>query len=252
MDNMSLQTVERALKVLEIIAGGSMSSQEIETAMGLNRTTVARLIYTLLSNGYIEKDERTSKYKLGLKVVELGSLRLNQIELKTEAVPHLRELSMNLNQVCHMGVLVDGEVVYIEKIEPISTMRMFSAIGRRVPVHSTSLGKSLLSGLSNDEIVEILEDKGMKVFTKNTNEDIGSLLKEIELVNKNGYGIDDEENEENIWCISAPIKDYRNKVIAAISTSGQNREYLKDSNSIAIKYIKETAYKISKRMGYNE
>jgi len=252
MDNMNLQTVERALVVLELIAQQPLTPQALESALGLNRTTVARLIYTLASRGYIERDGRANRYKLGLKVVELGSIRLNQVELKTEASVYLRELSNKLNQVCHMGILSDGDVVYIDKVEPINTIRMFSQIGKRVPVHSTSLGKSLLSGIDDDKIIEILKDKGMQSFTPNTHTDIETMILEIARVRKNGYGVDDEENEDHIWCVSAPIKDYRNKIIAAISTSGHNRDSIKNSKSKEVILIKETAAKISKRMGYNE
>lgn len=250
MDNMTLQTVERALKILEIVAQMPLSQNEIGEQMGLNRTTTARLIHTLLSRSYLEFDAASNKYKLGLKVIELGCIKLNQLELKTEAVPFLRKLSLMLNQVCHMGILVDGEVVYIEKIEPITTIRMFSAIGKRVPVHSTSLGKALLSGLSNNEIISILKNKGMKSFTKNTLTNLDDIIKEVDRIRELGYGVDNEENEENIWCVSAPIKDYRNKIVAAISTSGHNEQSIKNESCQAIQLIKQTADSISERMGY--
>lgn len=250
MDNMNLQTVDRALMILEMIAQKPMTQAELEKETGFNRTTMGRLVYTLANRKYIEKDANTNRYGIGLKVVELGSIKLNQIELKTEAVPLLRELSQKVNQVCHMGVLNDGEVVYIEKIEPLTSIRMFSAIGKRVPVHATSLGKMLMSGLANTEIIKTLSDKGMEKFTVHTILNQASYLQEIEKVRTQGYAVDDAENEDDIYCVSAPIFDYRNRMIAAISTTGTNKAVLSAHGSKTIDAITDTALQVSKRMGF--
>lgn len=179
MKNMILQTVERALNIVEMIAERPMTQKELENATGFNRTTLSRLLFTLSSRKYIQKDIDTGRYKVGLKVVEIGSVRLNQIELKTEALPYLRELSQSVSRVCHMGILSQSEVVYIEKIEPLTSIRMFSGIGKRVPVHSTSLGKALLFDKSDSEILDILGEKKMQKFTDNTISDTNTFLKEM-------------------------------------------------------------------------
>ncbi len=249
MDNMTLQTVERALMILEIIAAQPKSQKELEEITGFNRSNVRRLVYTLMDNGYIEKDS-SGKFMPGLKVVELSSLRLNQVELKTEAVPFLRELSMSTNQVCHMGTYSHGEVVYIEKIQPVNSISMFSSIGRRLPVYSSSMGKVLLSQFTDDEARKILESVNIHSVTKNTITDIDELIRQVQKARVHGYAVDDEENEENIFCIGAPVFDYRNKIIAAISTTGNNEDYLKEGSEM-IKKVKNTAYEISKRIGYS-
>jgi len=248
MENMTLQTVERALMVLEIISVQPKSQKELEQATGFNRSNVRRLVFTLMNKGYIEKDS-SGKYTLGLKVVELSSIRLNQVELKTEAAPLLRELSLKTNQVCHMGIYSKGEVVYIEKIQPINSISMYSSIGVRIPVYLSSMGKVLLSQFDDEEVKRILKSTHMEKRTKNTHTDIGAVLDEVRNVRKNGYAVDNEENEDNIFCIGAPVYDYRKKIIAAISTTGNNREYLSlDSGIIAL--VKNTAEEISKRIGY--
>ena len=249
MDNMTLQTVERALMILEIIAAQPKSQKELEEITGFNRSNVRRLVYTLMDNGYIEKDS-SGKFMPGLKVVELSSLRLNQVELKTEAVPFLRELSMSTNQVCHMGTYSHGEVVYIEKIQPVNSISMFSSIGRRLPVYSSSMGKVLLSQFTDDEARKILESVNIHSVTKNTITDIDELIRQVQKARVHGYAVDDEENEENIFCIGAPVFDYRNKIIAAISTTGNNEDYLNEGSEM-IKKVKNTAYEISKRIGYS-
>jgi DNA-binding IclR family transcriptional regulator len=252
MENMTLQTVERAFGILEMIAERQMTLRELEAETGLNRTTLSRLLFTLSKNKYIEKDAATGRYKVGLKVIELGSVMLNQIELKTEALPFLRELTQNVGRVCHMGILSQGEVVYIEKTEPMTSIRMFSGIGKRVPVHSTSLGKALLIDKSEKDILEILNDKGMDKFTQNTIVSPDGFIREMEITKKRGYSFDNAENEEGIFCVAAPIKDYRNEVVAAISTTGRDNSFLDDPQSSIIQAIKETAYQISVKMGYSK
>ncbi len=251
MENMTLQTVERALMVLEIVAVEPKSQKELEEITGFNRSNVRRLAFTLMDNGYIEKDANTNKYKLGLKVVELSSIRLNQVEIKTEAQPFLRELSMKTNQVCHMGTYADGEVVYIEKIQPINNISMFSSIGRRLPVYSSSMGKVLLTQFTDSEIRDILESVDIHKMTAKTFADVDDIINEVNKARVDGYAVDDEENESNIFCIGAPIYDYRNKLVAAISTSGNNEEYLAEGSEI-IESVKSTAYEISKRLGYTK
>ncbi|MEX1377474.1 MAG: IclR family transcriptional regulator [Eubacteriales bacterium] len=251
MENMTLQTVERALMVLEIISTQPRSQKELEDITGFNRSNVRRLVFTLLKNGYIEKSASTNKYKLGLKLVELSSLRLNQVELKTEAVPMLRELSMQTNQVCHMGIYSHGEVVYIEKIQPINSISMFSSIGKRLPVYNSSMGKVLLSQFSDEEVISILKSIEIKKITKNTHTKIDDILKEVQQARKDGYAVDNEENEEHIFCVGAPIYDYRNKIVAAISTSSDSRGSI-DKGSAIVSKVKNTAYEISKCLGYNK
>ena len=248
MDNMTLQTVDRALTLMEMIAEEPITQQEIEQKTGLNRTTVSRLLTTLMLRKYIEKNE-ANRYQIGLKAVEIASLRLNQIELKTEAVPLLRQLSMKLGQVCHIGMLSDGEVVYIEKIEPVSSIRMFSAIGKRVPVHSTSLGKVLASGLNDDEIKEIFKQKGMEQLTENTITDPEEYIREIHTVREKGFAEDREENEMGIRCIAAPVRDYRNQIVAAISTSGYQTPMTTEYGEPVRRQVMETAKEISLRLG---
>lgn len=252
MENMTLQTVERALNILEMIAERPMTQKEMEMETGLNRTTISRLLSTLAKRKYIEKDPSGGRYKIGLKVVELGSVMLNQVELKTEALPYLRELTQNVGRVCHMGILSQGEVVYIEKIEPMTSIRMFSGIGKRVPVHSTSLGKVLLMDKSEVEILSILKDKGMQKFTENTITDIEDFQEEMKTVKKRGYAFDNGENEPGIYCVAAPIRDYRNKVVAAISTTGRDGSFVDNQESEIIRAVKRTAAEISKKMGYTE
>ena len=168
MEGNALQTVERSIQVLELLATRPYSQAELAKVMELNKSTLFRLVKTLEMYKLVERDELTGLYRVGIKLVELASLRLNQIELKTEAAPILREASVKLQQVVHMAVLKEGQVVYIEKIEPLNHIRMFSQIGRTMPVHCTALGKSLLVQHTKQQVLDILALRGMERRTDHT------------------------------------------------------------------------------------
>lgn len=250
MTTNNVQTVEKALKILILISQKSLTLTEICKKTNYNKSTVHRLLSTLHEYQFVEKNQDTGKYSIGLKVVELSSMKLNRLELKTEAAYYLRQLAKYVGQAVHLGIYSDKEVVYIEKIEPINTLRMYSEIGKRTALYSSSLGKALLAGFSNQKIMEILEEVDMVPHMPNTITSIEQLIQEIEVVKETGYAIDNEENEQGIFCLGAPIYDYKGKVIAALSTSGRYAEFVKDE--AIIQKVIETASDISTAMGYKQ
>ncbi|MDK2799211.1 MAG: IclR family transcriptional regulator, regulon repressor [Clostridiales bacterium] len=253
MAEKGVQTLDRALDILELLAiqRTGMGVTQIANLLGLHKSTVHRLLNALGERGYVEKNIDFGTYQLGLKVVEISSIHLNSIELKTEAAPYLRKLASESTQPVHLATFVDGEVTYIEKVETFNTIRMYSQIGKRVPVHCTAVGKALLTGLSDNEIEDILKKYDLRQFTSNTLKSIEEILKQVKEAKQRGWAVDDEEHEEGIRCIAAPIYDYRGKVIAAVSTSGSKNIISKTRDSEISEYVVEAAQKISKRMGYN-
>jgi len=252
MAERTVQSIDRAFQILEVLAleKNGLGVTEIGNRVGLHKSTVHRLLTAMAERGYIEKNQDTGMYKLGLKFIELCSLYLNNIELKTEAQPYLRQLVTLSTQPVHLATLVDGEAVYIDKVESYNSIRMYSAIGRRVPVHCTAVGKALLSGKNESEIRKMLENKELAAFTSNTITNLEQLLQEVAEVKQRGWAEDDEEHEEGIRCIAAPIYDYRKQVIAAISTSGHKNIISKERTQEIVQYVTNAARDISRRMGY--
>jgi len=142
------------------------------------------------------------------------------MDLVKEATPYLKELVNQCNETVHLGVLEEGEVLYIAKEESSQTIRMISYVGRRAPLHCTALGKVLLAYLAEEKRKKILGQKELLRFTKKTITDRKELEKELNKVKKQGFALDREENEKDVRCIAAPIKSYQGGVIAAISISG--------------------------------
>lgn len=247
-----LQTVDRALQLLEILAEHpqGLPCKELEILLELNKVTVHRLVTTLENRGFVEKIG--SNYHVGLKMVELSSIKLNSIELKTEAAPYLRELVNILKQPVQLAILEGNEAIFIEKIQSVNSLRMYSQIGRRIPLYCSGVGKVLMLQDTDQEILEKLSTQTFSKFTSTTLEGPDQVLEEVKEARIKGYAIDNEEHEEGIFCMAVPIYDYRRKIIAAISTAGQSREFILCPPEEIITLMKKTASEISKRLGYKE
>jgi len=252
MDQKGVQTLERALDIIELLSlqKEGLGVTDIGSRLSLHKSTVHRLLSSLGSRGYIEKDNDRSLYRLGLKIVEISSLRLNQLELKTEATVHLRHLAETCARPVHLAILSGCDAVYIEKIEPQTSIRMYSQIGRRIPVYCSALGKILLSGLDDAALNKTISELKFERFTHTTRENGAILLAEVVEVRKKGWAFDDEEHEEGIRCVAAPIRDYTGKVIAAVSTSGDKRSINPTEKDPVVKAVIAAAATISRRMGH--
>lgn len=248
---MSVQSLDRAFDILELLAEEQqpLSLSKICTAVGLHKTTTHRILDSLKERGYVEKDENTAYYRLGLGFIEISSLYLNKIELKTEADPYLQLLSQELGRTVYLAIMQDYEVAYIGKFEQFNSLRKYSIIGRRKPVYSTSLGKSLLFDKNDEEIREILQKVEMTQYTETTITDPEEFIKEIDESRHRGYSRDNSEMIVGEQCVGAPIYDYRNHVIAAISVAWNGDFTPFDGEKVAA-LVQETAAQISRRLGY--
>lgn len=245
-----LQTVDRALQLLEVVAEHpeGVVAKDLEECLELNKVTVHRLLATLENRGFIERSGNS--YTMGIKVVELSSMKLNNVELKTEATPYLRKLVSEIGLPVQMAILEGEEAVFIDKVESLSSFRMYSQIGKRIPLYSSGVGKALLLQEADDEILRRLSKVTFTKFTSKTLTSPEAVLEEIKRARVTGFAVDNEEHEEGIMCVAAPIYDYRGQIIAAISAGGRDRVLMEDPEQKGIKAIKQTALEISKRLGY--
>lgn len=251
-DNL-VQSVDRALTILEEVASSEVEVgvTELANKLDLHKSTVHRMLNTLMHKGYIEQNPETEGYKVGLKVFELGSKMFNELEIRDQSL-YLKELMQETNETVHLVVRDGDQGVYIDKVDTKQTLRMYSKIGRRVPLYCSAVGKVLLSNLSQDKLEKLYKGVEFKRYTKNTITNWDDFLKELKKVRQNGYAVDNEEHEEEIRCIAAPIKNYKGQIIAAISISGPVfRITDKKVNEFAFK-VKNKALMISKRLGYME
>lgn len=252
MSDTSVQTLSRSLDILETLALSStgMGVTEIGQHLNLHKSTVHRLLNALVARGYVEKLDGRGSYRLGLKVVEISSLRLNHIELKTEAAPILRALASQSELSVHLGILSGTDVVYIDKVEPRASIRMYSQIGKRVPIYCTALGKALHFDKSRKELVEIASAFEFEPYTSRTVMSPEAFADEVLACAKRGWSADEEEHEIGIRCIGAPIRDYRSTVIAALSVTGAKSGESPENDQALSRAVMAAAKEISIRMGF--
>jgi len=248
---MKVQSLDRTFNILELLSREQhgLNLTEIGNRLDLHKSTVYRLLSALKERGYIEKTAQGS-YRLGMEFIELSSLYLNNLELKTEAQPILRELSKLTGNTAFLATLQENEVVYIDKMETHNSLRKYSIIGQRAPLYCTALGKSMLTGKTGDQIRRLYRDVDMAAFTAKTITTVDALIEEVERIRRRGWSVDDEEYEEGLRCIGAPIRDYRNEVIAAVSTSGYASVITRERIEEIAGYVAKAARDISQRMGY--
>ncbi len=251
MATATVQSIDRAFEILEALGNNpeGMLVKELSAQLGLNKSTVSRILSTLAEHGYVEKN-KNNYYRIGMKMVDLCSLYLNSLQLKTEALPFLEELRAQTGMIIHLGTMNENEVVYLEKISSFQNIRMYSQIGKRAYMHSTSLGKAMLSCLKEKDIEIIINQKGMPAITEKTCTDYEKFLQDLALCKQRGYAIDDEENEMGVRCVAAPIFDYRGNVIAAVSATGFLDMFPEEKIEKIAEYVKKCAGNISRSMGY--
>lgn len=247
----NVQSIDRALDIIEVLSqeNDGLGVTEIASRIGLPKSTAHRIIATMAERGYLSRTDK-GVYKIGLKLIEAVSCYINSLELQTEARPYVAQITAELGLTSHLGVLDGDQVVYIEKMDVFSNVRMYSQIGVRVHSYSCSLGKCLLSNFSANQIRKIMVNCSFMRFTKKTLGSVDELLADLDKVRSRGWAIDDEEAEIGHRCIGAPIYDYRGDIIAAISASGPTSILTEDRIESVAQYVRKQALEISKSMGY--
>jgi len=248
-----VQTLERALDILEVLsrAEESLGVTEIGNRIGLHKSTVHRILQTLCYRGYVEKEKDRERYRLGIKIVELGITFFNDLEIRKVAAGFLVLLAKSFDEVVHLVLPDDGEIVYIDRRESSQVISMHSKVGRRAPMHCTAVGKAILSTLPEEEVRHILKVKGMLGFTPKTIIDPDVLIEQLKDIRKSGIALEAEENEVGIFCLGTPIFDYSGRAIGAISVSGPaNRIKEKGIERIG-EEIKKAGQEMSAKLGYS-
>ena len=248
--NYRVPAVIRTIDILEFLSRQKEASfTEIHTNLRIPKSTAYHILGTLISRGYLRFTGDSSKYSLGLALVELGTKAASFIDLRAEALPLMEELVTRTNETCNLGILDNDEGVYIAKLEGRQMIRLNSWEGMRFPLHCTAIGKVLLAWQEEDKLSEMLPKIELARHTKNTITDLKKLSAHLRLVREQGWALDDEENEDHVRCIGHPVLSFDGRVLGAISISGLatrfDKKYLQKLN----REIKNTASRISENLG---
>ncbi|HWF57884.1 MAG TPA: IclR family transcriptional regulator, partial [Candidatus Dormibacteraeota bacterium] len=216
-----VESADRMLRILEAFGARErdVSLGELADRVGLPKSSVHRLLTTLIAHGFIDRDPGTRRYTLGIRLFELGSAALHERGLHGAAQPLLQELSRRTGETCHLAVLSGIEAVYVYKVEGPATISMSSRVGGRAPAHATSIGKVLVAW-GSAELLEDVRAHPMAAWTTHTITSVEALDAELRAVRLRGYALDLGEYAEGLNCIAAPVRDQGGGVMAALGIAG--------------------------------
>jgi len=248
--NQNLSSVGNALNILNCFSVEQPEKRvtDIARELGLGKSTVSRLLATLASEGYVKKDPETQKFSLGLRILSLASTLTSNLEIVREARPVLQQLVQETSESAQIAELEGNRMIYVDQVKCKQPIRILAHIGRINPIYCTSSGRLLLAYQSEKRQQEVLSGELIK-YTPDTETDPIKIQKDLETIKNQGYCILANEFIEEVVSISAPIRDYRDRVISAISVVGPINRITPEKLSFYRSRVQNASREISKKMG---
>jgi IclR family KDG regulon transcriptional repressor len=245
-----IRSISRALRILESFGGGATPTvTELSRSLKLPKSSVYEILSTLAAEGMVAKEARTNRYRPGAKLLELSSLAGHGLEVSAVAEPLLQALNKAVDETVQLTVLDQREILYVSGFESTRQLRTFFRRGDRAPLHCTALGKAILAFLPRAEIDAVIRG-GLPRFTARTLTDGRRLREELTRTAARGYAVDNEEHEEGVRCVGAPVRFADGAVRASISVSGPAHRLPPRKDGVIARRVVETANEISRRLGW--
>ena len=216
------QSLIRALNLLQRLSEtpGGMNLTDLSYQLGIPPATVHRLLSTFEELDFVEQDTNQGLWFVGLKAFTVGNAFLGRRDFVASARPHMHDLVEQCGETANLGVIDDGEVVFISQVESREVMRMIVRLGSRSPIHASGVGKALLAYLPERQLSRILQQRGLARYTERSIDNPAQLRAELERVRQQGYAVDDEEHAVGLRCVASALFDQNQQPLAAISLSG--------------------------------
>jgi IclR family KDG regulon transcriptional repressor len=217
-----IKSIDHALQVLELFSAENQEwgVAEISEALNLYKSTVFDILKTFENRGLMKKDERTQKYQLEIKLMEILGAILNKMNLKQVALPFMEKISKKYDESVHLTIAVEDKLFPIMMIESTKSLRSFIALGEGIPLFCTASGKTILAYWPAAKLEDYLAKQDLKKYTETTITDVNVLRQELINILKNGYAVNNSEHEEGIRCVSGPILNFSGKILGTISVTG--------------------------------
>jgi IclR family transcriptional regulator, KDG regulon repressor len=217
----SVRAVERALDILLCFSRQTpeLSMTQIAEQVGIHKSTVHRLLATLESKRFIQRDPDTGIYRLGVRLLQMAYLTLEQNDLRRIATPFLHRLRDQFQETVHLAVLDDTDVVFVNIIESSQRVKLAASLGQRLPAFATASGKAMFAFMNHDTVQRIL-DRGMPRYTSHTPISPDAFFINLQAVREQGFAISDQEYEDEIIAVAAPIFDLEMHPIASVAVAG--------------------------------
>nr|WP_246355762.1 DNA-binding transcriptional regulator KdgR [Paraburkholderia humisilvae] len=249
----SVAAVNKVFAILQALGeNNQIGISELSQRLVMSKSTVHRFLQTLKALGYVAQEEDTDRYRLTIKLFELGSKALESADLVREADVQMRRLSQRTREAIHLGAFDESSIVYIHKIDADYDLRMQSRIGRRNPLYSTAIGKVLLAWMEPDEARNVLSHVVFRKSTPKTLASADAVLSILPHVKEQGYGEDNEEQEEGLQCVAVPVFDRFGRVVAGLSISFPSMRCGADTKAHYVALLKEAGRAISAQLGHHD
>ncbi|CDQ38676.1 MULTISPECIES: IclR family transcriptional regulator [Virgibacillus] len=249
MAKYNVPALEKAISILNLIASPERkyTVTEIHKTLDISKTTVFSILKVLETHDIVKKNEK-GEYKIGVKLYELGMAYISEVDMVKIARPYLNKLMNKTGYTVHLGVLDEGEVLYVDKVEPNSFIRFSTFPGLRTDFHITSLGKVIAAYLKEEELEQLIDQKGLTRHTDRTITDSSKLKHSLQQIREKGYALEDEEEEIGVRCIGVPVFN-GDKVVASISIVGHTSMLTFTNLDELVKELQQTAMAVSKELG---
>ncbi|WMI82142.1 IclR family transcriptional regulator [Anaerotignum sp. MB30-C6] len=247
-----VKSIFKAFQIIEELNKfGELSIGELSQALSMDKGTVHRLVNTIKEAGYIVQNPFSRKYANSIKLFTIGNRIIERTSIKEIARPYIEavaeETKETINLCMHSGI----NIVYIDKMESNSAIKVGIEVGTALPMYCTGMGKAILAFLPQEELFKIIENTSFKKRTAKTVSSKEELLQQLELVRQNGYAEDGEEYVDGLISFAAPIFDYRNHPVAAISISMPKLRYKEEEQrQYYVNLVKNTAETLSNELGH--
>lgn len=239
------------MKILELLARSQrgLTLSDISRRLALPKSSTHVLIKTLEATGYLKNSQLSGRFCFGLKLVSLSKMALENLDLREQARPFLRDLMVQSGLTVHLAILEGAEAVIIEKAEAPGMLRLATWVGRRLDANSSAVGKALLAFSGDDICGHSLASRPMARNNRNTISSPERLARELKKVREHGYSFEDEEGEIGFRCIGAPVFDSADVAVAAISIAGATSQIPNERVTKLAALVKVVARHISERLG---
>ncbi len=242
------KTVDKAVRALEALSCGPMKISELARELDVHSSTALRMLQPLVDSGVLARGA-DGRYRLGLRLADLGQQVLEDMDLRTIARPRLVALAEDVRATVHLAQLVDGQIFYVDKIESPASIRTWSRVGRTVPLHTAAASKAILARLPERRREDLLAQHGFTRYTEHTLADADALRGYLRGVVERGYATDDGEFEPLVHCVGVAVPAHPGQVAAAVSvTTVRARPEPEEQHAVVTK-LRETAAMLGAELG---
>jgi IclR family KDG regulon transcriptional repressor len=242
----------KALRVLDSFSleQPEQGVTEIAERLGINKSTVYNILSTCEAMGYVQQDPHTRRYRLGLHILRLGQVVREGMDLRRVVLPIMERVRDHYREAVHFSVELNGQVVYLETVQPSERSVASLTVGKSAYMHCTGVGKAILAHMPLAQAQAIISEQGMARYTKNTITDLAELEKELEKIRQQGYAIDNMEYEWGIRCIAVPIRNESGDVRASMSISGPSERLPLETIAEMAQPLIRFGADVSRRLGW--